>query len=278
MAAASTKDKRTRSSTSTPAKAGPVVKKRKVESQDEDQTEEADDQTAALLKGFESSDEDVEPAGDGFGTGEKVPDIPKDQATQNRLKGAKAGSKGEPGVVYIGYVSIISLSNEEAGGLIGGRRIPHGFYEHEMRAYFSQFGDIRQLRLSRNKKTGRSKHYAFIEFASSEVAQIVADTMNNYLMFGHILKCRTVPKEQVHADLWKGANRRFKIVPRNKLEGKKLDAARSRDEWEHKVLEETKRRESKREQLKAMGYDFEPPALKAVEDVPRKEETKAIEA
>ena len=38
-----------------------------------------------------------------------------------------------PGVVYLG-------------------RIPHGFYEKEMRAYFGQFGEVSQLRLSRNKK------------------------------------------------------------------------------------------------------------------------------
>jgi len=31
-------------------------------------------------------------------------------------------------------------------------RIPHGFYEEQMRAYFSQFGVIKNLRLSRNKK------------------------------------------------------------------------------------------------------------------------------
>ncbi len=68
-------------------------------------------------------------------------------------------------------------------------RIPHGFYEDQMRGYFSQFGEITRLRLSRNKKTGKSKHYAFIEFKHVEVAQVVVDTMDNYLLLGHILKC-----------------------------------------------------------------------------------------
>jgi nucleolar protein 15 len=31
-------------------------------------------------------------------------------------------------------------------------RVPHGFYEDQMRAYFSQFGDVTRLRLSRNKR------------------------------------------------------------------------------------------------------------------------------
>jgi nucleolar protein 15 len=58
-----------------------------------------------------------------------------------------------------------------------------------MRAYFGQFGNVTRLRLSRNKKTGKSKHYAFVEFADAEVAKIVAETMHNYLLFGHLLQC-----------------------------------------------------------------------------------------
>ncbi len=38
-------------------------------------------------------------------------------------------------------------------------------------------------------QTGASKHYAYIEMSSESVAEIVADTMNNYLLMGHLLKC-----------------------------------------------------------------------------------------
>ena len=40
-------------------------------------------------------------------------------------------------------------------------------------------------------------------------------------MFGHILKCKYIPSEQLHPDIWKGANRRFKRTPWNKIEKKK---------------------------------------------------------
>lgn len=150
------------------------------------------------------------------------------------------------------------------------RRIPHGFYEHEMRDYFSQFGSIQRLRLSRNKRTGQSKHYAFLEFASSDVAKIVADTMDNYLMFGHILKCKLVAPEQVHEQLWKGANKRFKAVPWNKIEGRKLEMGMGRDGWERRIEEEKKRRSEKADRLREIGYEFPAGELKGVDAVPVK--------
>ncbi|KFP03357.1 MKI67 FHA domain-interacting nucleolar phosphoprotein, partial [Calypte anna] len=50
-------------------------------------------------------------------------------------------------------------------------------------------GKVTRLRLSRSKKTGATKGYGFIEFASDDVAKIVADTMNNYLFSERLLKC-----------------------------------------------------------------------------------------
>lgn len=38
-------------------------------------------------------------------------------------------------------------------------------------------------------QTGGSKGYAFVEFDCDEVAKIVAETMNNYLMGERLLKC-----------------------------------------------------------------------------------------
>lgn len=38
-------------------------------------------------------------------------------------------------------------------------------------------------------QTGGSKGYAFVEFDSDDVAKIVAETMNNYLMGERLIKC-----------------------------------------------------------------------------------------
>jgi hypothetical protein len=100
------------------------------------------------------------------------------------------------------------------GAVVYVGRIPHGFYEDEMRSYFSQFGDITRLRISRNKKTGASKHFGFIEFRHASVAKIAVETMHNYLLFGHLLQCKLVPQDLVHPETFKGANRKFRHFPR----------------------------------------------------------------
>lgn len=226
---------------------------------DEDEGDAPDDQTAALLAGFESDGDDVHPPGDaGFKEGSKIPSLPKSKATK-KLKSIKSAENDTPGVVYIG-------------------RIPHGFYEHEMRTYFNQFGDVNRLRLSRSVKTGHSKHYAFLEFKNVDVAKIVAETMDNYLMFGHILKCKLVAPGDVHESMWKGADKRFKKVPWNKMEGRKLEMAVGRDVWKKREEKETvKRAEKSKKTMEKVGYAFEGTGLKSVDTVPKKGVAEATE-
>ncbi|OMJ23550.1 putative RNA-binding protein [Smittium culicis] len=97
-------------------------------------------------------------------------------------------------------------------------RIPHGFYEAQMKLYFKQFGTVTRLKLMRNRKTGRSKHFAFVEFENSEVAAIACETMDNYLLFNRLLKCKVLTEKEIHADLFKGAGqKKFRITPNKKI-------------------------------------------------------------
>ncbi|KAI9023284.1 hypothetical protein DFJ74DRAFT_605955, partial [Hyaloraphidium curvatum] len=144
-----------------------------------------------------------------------------------------------PGVIYLG-------------------RIPHGFYEEQMKEYFAQFGEITHIRLSRNKKTGRSKHYAFLEFKSAEVAKIVAETMDNYLLFGHLLKCHVVEPSKVHPELWKGADRKFSKIPWQKLQRERHNKPRDAEQQEKLVGRLLQKEEEKRRQLaEALGEEFD---------------------
>jgi nucleolar protein 15 len=153
-----------------------------------------------------------------------------------------------------------------------------------MRAYFSQFGVVTKLRMSRNKRTGKPKHYAFVEFDSAAVADIVARTMNKYLMFNHILEVHVVPQEKLHPDLWKGQGKRFHVVPKTMLQARWLREPKSTEVWGKRVEKEQAKRLAKAEKLKELGYDFEMPEVKSVDTVALAngaedgEEPKAIEA
>lgn len=98
----------------------------------------------------------------------------KKQTTQSKTE-AEDADDGR-GVIYIGH-------------------LPFGFFEQQLKGFFTQFGTVTRLRVSRNPKTGRSRHYGFVEFLERDVAAIAADTMDGYVMhsiheFG--LKCSAV--------------------------------------------------------------------------------------
>lgn len=81
-------------------------------------------------------------------------------------------------------------------GVVLLQNIPHGFYEDQMNKYFGQFGLVTRIHLARSLRTGRSKGFAYIEFKVPEVAKIAADTMNNYIMFKHVLKTAYIPPDK----------------------------------------------------------------------------------
>ena len=161
--------------------------------------------------------------------------------------------------------------------------IPFGFFEKQMRGFFEQFGDISNLRLARSIKTTNSKGYAFIEFKDKEVAEIVAETMNNYILYGRVLKAEVMKPEKVHADMFKGAGRRMKRVPRAKLEALRLNASKSEEEVAKRVSSLKRSDSKKRKKLEAAGIEYEYPgysgesgaATKKAKRTPAKKSKKA---
>ncbi|XP_027906615.1 uncharacterized RNA-binding protein C1827.05c-like [Vigna unguiculata] len=140
-------------------------------------------------------------------------------------------------------------------------RIPHGFYEKEMEGYFGQFGTVKRLRIARNKKTGKSRHFGYIEFESPEVAKIVADTMHNYLLFEHLLQVHVVPPEHVHSRLWKGFSYRHKPVDYVRIERKRHDKERTLEEHKKLVDRIVRHDQKRRKRIEAAGIDYECPEI-----------------
>ena len=220
---------------------------------DDDKVDEDDDDDDTVLGGLEGVSDEEDEEDDALASRaapmpEETAHLPSsrdDAVVRQRLEAAKRRQieRQEPeerGVVYVG-------------------RLPHGFFEDQLRSYFSQFGDITRLRLSRNKKTGHSRHYGFIEFANAEVAEIAVETMNNYLLDGHLLQMRLIPADKVDANLWIGANRKYRRVPAERLEQARRTRSRSsaeRARVQSKLLQREKKR---RAALARMGIEYEFP-------------------
>ncbi|XP_074071064.1 MKI67 FHA domain-interacting nucleolar phosphoprotein [Macrotis lagotis] len=157
-----------------------------------------------------------------------------------RKRGANKPEKLTPGVVYLGH-------------------LPRGLYEPQLKEYFTQFGTVKRLRLSRSKKTGNSKGYGFLEFESDDVAKIVADTMNNYLFCERLLKCHFVPPEKVHEELFKGCD-----IPFSKPSHPAVKRYNKERTYEEKIRmeERFKKKENKlRKRLAEKGIDYTFPKL-----------------
>ncbi|XP_063790064.1 MKI67 FHA domain-interacting nucleolar phosphoprotein [Pseudophryne corroboree] len=142
-----------------------------------------------------------------------------------------------PGVVYVAH-------------------IPRALFEPQLRRYFSQFGTVTRLRLSRSKKTGASKGYAYVEFECNEVAKIVADTMNNYLFCERLLKCEFMPPEKVHPRIFVGCDAKFKkpTLPAVKRYNKPRSLQQAKRMSQRMLDKEKKLR--KRLAEKGIDYDF----------------------
>ena len=137
--------------------------------------------------------------------------------------------------------------------------LPHGFYENELRGFFTQFGNVKNVKVSRSKRTARSKGYAFVAFDSAEVAEIACRAINGYIMFGQVLKCSIVKKKDVHPDLFKGCDKKFRAIPWQKIateiHDKPLTATEQKTRNRRLLRDERKRQ--KRIADAGIAYEFE---------------------
>ena len=73
------------------------------EESEEEVDDVEDDQTAALIKGFESSGDEDESGDEGYDSKQPIPKIPDTKKAEKKVKKLQEGnSKDEPGTVYVG--------------------------------------------------------------------------------------------------------------------------------------------------------------------------------
>jgi len=135
--------------------------------------------------------------------------------------------------------------------------VKHAYVFFLSAEYFTQFGRVSKVRLSRNKKSGKSKHYAFLEFQTPEVAKVVADAMDGYHFFGQKLQVRALSCSEVHPELFKGANRVFTKIPWKKIEEDRHNKDRNPEQEAKRVKANAKRAKLRQARIKAAGIDYE---------------------
>ncbi|GAB0491558.1 hypothetical protein MMPV_002812 [Pyropia vietnamensis] len=146
-----------------------------------------------------------------------------------------------PGVIYIGH-------------------LPHGFYEKELRGFFSQFGTVLRVRVARSRKMARSKGYAWVQFANEAVARIAAETMNGYLLFGRLLHVDLVPVERQHERMWLAKDRPFRFIPWRYLERKRHNKSDPLLAAARRTARLLARARTASKKLAAVGVKYEAPA------------------
>lgn len=140
--------------------------------------------------------------------------------------------------------------------------IPNGFFEAEMRKFFSQFGLVKRIKLFRSEKTGGSKGYAFVEFDSPETAKIVAEAMNGYYIMERQFVSHVIPISKQHEGMFK-ANKKRKSADKDSEEesedenDKKLVAELTQEQFDAsaEVIRSSLRKKQKK--LADLGIDFE---------------------
>jgi nucleolar protein 15 len=129
--------------------------------------------------------------------------------------------------------------------------IPHGFYEKQMRDYFSQFGTVKNVLLVRSNKTHKSRGFGFVEFQLPQVARAAAEAMHNYLLFNQVLKCRQMNRH----DLPKGLFKKNYKGPNSVELNKRNHNSKPRDK--QKMYDHYKRIVKTQKLLKGMGIKLD---------------------
>lgn len=170
-------------------------------------------------------------------------------------KTGNPGTNGKKGTTSNDFVPI--SDNDQPSSVIYIGHLPHGFYENEMSGFFAQFGKVSKVRVSRSKRSGRSKGFAFVKFESGHVASTVAEVMNGYHLFDKVLVSHVVPQHKIHKTMFKGANKVLKPVPWHMIAKRQHNKAKTAEDLSRMSTRQLNRARKKQEKLKSLGIDYD---------------------
>lgn len=139
----------------------------------------------------------------------------------------------------------------------------------------TQFGDVKNVVVSRSRKTGKSRGYGFVQFEDPLVARIAAETLNGYPLSDRVLKAHVLDPEKTHPGMFRHANRKWKSIPWRTVR-KQFEEVPVTKEAAHMRLEKLVEKErAQEEKWKALGidYEFENSYAKQISEIPSEEES-----
>ena len=76
--------------------------------------------------------------------------------------------------------------------------LSYGATEEDLRAAFSQYGEVQKVTIIKDKLSGESRGFGFVEMASNEEGQAAIDGLNGADVKGRALKVNEARERPVH--------------------------------------------------------------------------------
>ena len=145
----------------------------------------------------------------------------------------------------------------KAGTVIYVGRIPHGFFEQQMRSFFGQFGPVSRVKVARAPKSSRSRGYGWVQFKDPNVAGIACKAMDGYMMHRKKLVVRVLSPEQVGPRLFRNSKRKLLPSRRPQIHKAQVNAEMT-EERREKLIKANERKEKKRNaKFAELGIDYQ---------------------
>ena len=87
--------------------------------------------------------------------------------------------------------------------------------------------------------------------------------MDGHLMFNHILRVKVMDKEKIHASLFVGANKEFRVPPRREKHIEKHNRKREPEEQQKVTKSLIKKDKLRKKRLEELGIKFDFPGYAA---------------
>lgn len=228
---------------------------------------ELNQDTLKLAESSSEEEDEEEGEADNFAGFESTDDESEEEEEKTEEKSQKQDTKSKQHHVVVKqsnksdkYSTTLKNIEKHKRGLMYIGRLPKEFEENDLKRYFEQFGDISNAIIARNRKTGHSKHYGFIEFQQYSVAKVAQETMNNYTVFNHMLKCELIePKNEnaeMYLNLFNKSNKKFKKIPWGKIAKNKFEKSKTSNNWDKLKSKNDFKSKQRLERLKDAGFNF----------------------